>query len=115
MTAIDLAPFLTMRRHLKIVHHVPGRVRLRVGVALFKELGGVDTALFDRILGAIEGIKDVRVNPAAASVVISYSPANLEPSWWDTLVTGADAQAMELLERLLTTNLARAAEVVQSH
>ena len=113
MPAIDLKPFNAMRRHLKIVHHVPGRIRLRVGMALFKELGGVDKGLFDRILRSIDGIKDVRINPSAASVVISYSPSNLQPNWWDTLVHGGDSQAMNLLERLVSTKLADAVEIVQ--
>jgi hypothetical protein len=109
VNAIDLNSFLVLRRHLKIVHHIPGRVRLRVGAAVFKELGNVDTGLFDHILGAIDGIKEVRVNVGAASVVINYVPANIKPSWWDTLVHGEDSKAMDLLKTLITEKLASGA------
>jgi hypothetical protein len=105
VNAIDLNSFLTLRRHLKIVHHIPGRVRLRIGAAVFKELGSVDTGSFDNILETIEGIKDVRVNASAGSVVINYAPANIKPSWWDTLVHGEDSKAMDLLKKLLTEKL----------
>jgi hypothetical protein len=105
VNAIDLNPFLTLRRHLKIVHHIPGRVRLRVGAAVFDELGSVDTDLFDNILGAIDGIKEVRVNVGAGSVVINYVPTNIKPSWWDTLVHGEDSKAMDLLKKLITEKL----------
>jgi hypothetical protein len=108
MNAIDLSPFLALRRHLKIAHHIPGRIRLRVGPAVLKEAGRVDPAALDRILGAIDGIEDVRVNAAAGSAVITYIPQVIEPEWWETLVRGEDEAAIALLRRLLDAELAPA-------
>lgn len=105
--------FLALRRHLKIVHHIPGRIRLRVGVSVFKELGDLDGKVFDRILGAIAGISDVRVNAMAGSVVISYLPKELKSSWWETLINGEDSRATALLDRLLVGELAPAVEAVR--
>lgn len=108
MTDIDLAPFLGLRRHLKIAHHVPGRVRLRVSANVFKEFGSFDTKVFDRILGAIDGIKDVRVNAIAGSVVIAYAPSKIKSVWWETLLQGAEEEARSLLKRLLDGELSAA-------
>ena len=106
MKTIDLTPFLDLRRHLKIAHHIPGRIRLRVGASVFKDLGKVDTQVFDRILGAIDGIRDVRVNAAAGSVVIAYTPTMIQSSWWETLLKADDDKATALLQRLLDAELA---------
>jgi predicted ABC-class ATPase len=113
MTELDLAPFLDLRRHLRIAHHIPGRIRLRIGASVFKELGGVDRSLFDRILGAIDGITDVRVNAAAGSVVIAYAPGKIQSQWWDTLLNAEDGQAIGLLHQLLDGALAPAARVFE--
>ncbi len=114
MTTIDLTPFLNLRRHLKIAHHIPGRIRLRVGASVFKDLGKVDTQIFDRILGAIDGIRDVRVNAAAGSVVIAYTPTVIQSSWWETLLKADDCKATALLQRLLDTELAPAVSAVNN-
>ncbi len=115
MKSFDISPFLVLRKHLKIVHHIPGRVRLRVGATLFKELEGVDSSLFDQVLGEIEGIHDVRINPAAASVVINYSPTKLQPDWWNTLIDGEEGKAADMLHRLIASELSQAVEMVREH
>ena len=113
MNTIDLSPFLALRRHLVIAHHIPGRIRLRVGPAVLREAGRVDPAVLDRILGAVRGIEDVRVNAAAGSAVVSYRPEVIEPGWWEVLVRGEDAAAIELLDRLLDAELAPAVAAVR--
>jgi hypothetical protein len=108
MSDIDLSPFLALRRHLRIAHHIPGRIRLRVGPAVLKEAGRVDAGVLERILDAVQGIEDVRVNAAAGSAVITYVPQVIEPEWWETLVRGEDEAAIVLLGRLLDAELAPA-------
>jgi len=115
MEDFDFDMFLVLRKHLKIVHHVPGRIRLRVAAALFKEFDGIDSQVFDKILGAIAGIKDVRVNALAGSVVISYAAKQIKPSWWDTLITGEQGRAVDLLRQLLVDELAPAVEAVTNN
>ena len=114
MTTIDLTPFLDLRRHLKIAHHIPGRIRLRVGASVFKDLGKIDTGVFDKILGAIDGIHDVRVNAAAGSVVIAYIPTVIQSSWWETLLKADNDTAISLLQRLLDAELAPAVSAVNN-
>lgn len=108
MNDIDLSPFLTLRRHLTIAHHIPGRIRLRIGASVFKELNGIDARLFDRILGAVPAIKDARVNAVAGSIVISYAPREIDTAWWDALINTDDTEATHLLRRLLDNEVAPA-------
>jgi len=110
---MNLETFLTLRRHLKIVHHVPGRIRLRIAASIKKEVDGLDKKMIDQVLGAIDAIKDVRINAMAGTVIIQYTAKELKPAWWETLVNGEDSKATSLLERLLQNELASAVEVAQ--
>lgn len=62
-------------RPARIVHHVPGRLRIRVmGVR------GTETEFFtavQEVIGALHGVKSVRVNPASSSIVIDYQPSDM--------------------------------------
>ena len=55
---IALETFLGLREHLTVVHHVPGRIRLRVSPTLFKQAKGVDPKTVDRVLEVIPGIRE---------------------------------------------------------
>ncbi len=113
MNDVDLKQFLVIRRHLRIVHHIPGRLRIRIGLSLFKEVGSIDKKLFDRVIQAIPGIKDVRLNTAAATAVISYTATTIKPDWIDLLISGDESDAQKLLRRLLETDFAPALMVAQ--
>jgi hypothetical protein len=113
MAEVDLKPFLTLRRHLRIAHHIPGRIRLRAGPSIVKDLGVVDARVFDRVLGALHGIREFRANPRAGSIVVEYVPAEIRPDWWETLIHGDEAAAVALLRHLLQNELAPAVAAVQ--
>lgn len=86
---------------LQIAHHIPGRVRLKLGA------GGTDgTAVglgdIGRLLAALEaspGIGSVSFNPLARSGVITYDPAVIAPAVWQDLTGGIrSAGVMALAE-----------------
>lgn len=95
---------LAARRHLAIIHHVPGRVRLRLGVGLLALVGGAGragAAELTELLQAVDGIEGVEVNGRAASVTITYDPRRLPSATWETLLEGDDHEAAALLESLV--------------
>jgi hypothetical protein len=98
---LNAEDLLAFRRALRVVHHVRGRIRLRVGPALFARLSAVNGNGVQGRLRSLEGIRGVRVNPAAATVIIEYEPGRLAPAPWETLLEGSDAEAAQLLARLL--------------
>ena len=98
---LDVPSLLGLRRHLVIVHHLPGRIRLRLGAALWGTAAGMDRARFKTLLDGLEGIRDVRVNVAVASVVVEYDPKQISPDDWETLVLGDAAAAGDLLNQWL--------------
>jgi hypothetical protein len=60
-------------RPARIVHHVPGRMRIKV-------IGAAgETAFFaavQQVIGALQGVDAVRVNPSSSSIVIDYRPSD---------------------------------------
>ncbi len=62
-------------------HHVPGRVRLRIRAI------GREPALAARLVTALQAeqwVREVRANPACASIVIGYEPARLDAAELNT-------------------------------
>jgi len=101
IASLDATSMLDLRRHLSIVHHLPGRIRLRLGAALWSAAAGADRERFKTLLDGLEGIRDVRVNVAVASVVVEYDPKKISPDDWETLVCGDATAAGDVLNRWL--------------
>lgn len=99
----DLTSLLRLRAALGIAHHVPGRIRLRLGpgVLTWAQDEGMSPDQASRWLAAFPGVKDSRINATAASLIIEYDPRRLEPSSWETLVLGDDDAALRLILGLL--------------
>lgn len=110
----DLTAILEHRRELSIIHHVPGRIRVRISRALgARARASVDPDSLDRVIRAISGIEDVRVNPAVGSVTIRYDKSTIDPDWWSTLLEGDSKDAKQLIEKLVATVLAPAIQVAE--
>ena len=76
MNTTDLSPLVALQRHLKIVHHIPGRVRFRVS-NLYR-----NAAMKQRLeaeLKRVEGILKVRINIRTSSLLVYYSVEKLVP------------------------------------
>lgn len=97
----DASSLLELRRHLSIAHHLPGRIRLRVSPAIYGCAPGFDAGKSRALLGKLWGIRDVRVNMAAASVLIEYDPKLISLEEWETLVRGDAAAAGAVLRHWL--------------
>lgn len=61
-------------RVARVIHQVPGRMRIRVlGVQ------SSETEFFaavQRVIGGLQGVQSVRVNPISSSIVIGYRPSD---------------------------------------
>lgn len=68
--------------HLEIAHHIPGRIRLRVllsGAAAIQEMD------VEALVMSIPGVRGLRVNTAARSVVIDYDQERIPQDFWHLL------------------------------
>jgi hypothetical protein len=79
-TVID--DLLKLARHTEMVHHIPGRIRLRVllsGIAAAREIN------LEKIRSHFPGILDIRVKAIVGSVVIQYDQRRIPPDLWTEL------------------------------
>lgn len=102
----NLVDLLRLRQALGIVHHVPGRIRLRLGSEIWDwaQVQGLDADQASGWLLTVAGVTGTRLNPAAASLVVEYDTRRLDPDWWETLVLGDDDEVLALVLRLIAGN-----------
>ena len=86
----------------EIVHHTPGRIRLKIGWAGLYLAMGLDAA---DLMKYFNGILDARANAAARSIVIHYDEKVIAPELWERLVNAKKHSSLrdsvrEQLERL---------------
>jgi hypothetical protein len=66
-----------------IVHHIPGRIRLKVRLSGLLIAGQLD---IEDLVNRFEGILEARANVAARSIVITYDTEAIAADLWEQLV-----------------------------
>ena len=91
------APFL------RVVHHIPGRVRLKVDLAAFEgavpKTAGVDQ--LKKSMLSVRGVRNVGLNLLARSCVIEYDSQIIPQAAWDDLLAVRDTAAARVLIDIL--------------
>lgn len=89
---------LEMRTLVDVVHHVPGRLRLRLDPRLREHPAAKE---FGNWSSNGSAILATRFNPMARSLVVAYDPKRIEPAVLEEFLAGTDeARAKELAETL---------------
>lgn len=96
----DVTPFLGLRRHVRVAHQVPGRIRLKLSGLSLSDLRRFDPTPFAGFLDGIEAVTSVRVNRAALSAVVEYDPAQMTEADWTRLLEGAPQEVADVLARI---------------
>ncbi len=87
---------LAVKKYISVVHHVDGRIRLKVDPGILKD--PVSKRL-EEISGNIPGVLDKRVNMLARSVVLRYDPAVIPPADMEALLGGDDEMSLRMLRK----------------
>ncbi len=90
----------------EIVHHTPGRIRLKIGLSGLYLAMNLDAA---DLMKYFDGILDARTNAAARSIIICYDERVIAPDLWEQLV---DAKKDSPLRDLVREQLERLAKPV---
>ena len=73
---------MTIAPHTEVAHHIPGRIRLRILASGLDVVRRIDVG---GAIGALPGIKSIRVNPLVGSVVIEYDTGKLPYGLWENI------------------------------
>ena len=91
-----------MRRWISIVHHLPGRIRLRINPKAVTKLEKQSPNKLIGYLKTMPGIKAVRVNAVVGSAIIEYDAKHIFPDQWNRLFTGSDDEAKAIIRQSFT-------------
>ena len=74
--------------YFTIVHHIDGRLRVRVNPKITNESSSISLKDIEDLPSKINGIKKIKINKIVASVTITYEPSIFAPSLWTDLIEG---------------------------
>lgn len=78
---------LEIGKHLKIVHHLKGRIRIKIskqGLYNFANLTKSSSLSFK--ITDFKGVKDFRISTASFSCIINYDSNIIDPQDWHKLL-----------------------------
>lgn len=83
--------------HLRIVHHVRGRLRVRLHAGVLDWLAQWPDVAPETWLARLPGVTTLHLNKAAASLVIEYDARRIPPQWWERLLRAQNEALPALL------------------
>ena len=89
---------LKARDQLRVIHHDPGRIRLRFSPKILTSVPELRSEADRDWLTSIPGIARVKTNLVTFSLTISYDPAVITPDAWERVLSGSDNEARAVLE-----------------
>jgi hypothetical protein len=86
---------------VEIVHHIPGRLRLRLLLDDLSESLLAGAQAFRGALDGSPGIRSIRVNALARSCTIEYDPREIPLEAWPDFLGGVESEAAAVLRQML--------------
>ena len=77
---------IKIAKYFTLIHHTPGRIRLRVSPSILKEAKNISLKDIEDLNKKINGLKSIRINKLTASVIIEYDKEIFPPNIWEDLL-----------------------------
>ena len=90
LTAVTADDVIRLREHLQIVHHIQGRLRVRISTSALGEPGHSQVQGLRRFIESLEGVQRLRISATTRSAIVDYNQKNLSPQLWESLIDGSD-------------------------
>lgn len=97
---VDLPSLIeTFAPYLRIAHQIPGRIRLKVDLAVLDDpaIRAIGTDSLSDALGIIPGVRNITVNKLARSCTVEYDKAHIPDVAWSDLLDGRQTPAAAIL------------------
>ena len=104
---MDLNLFKDLHRHVVIAHNIPGRIRFRFNALIalnsrIKKFIGKNNDFLENIDSEFRGVKKIRTNIPARSIVLEYDKSIINPSLITELFTTGDLDRAKVIIDELT-------------
>lgn len=96
----DLNSLMTLRRHVEIAHHIPGRLRLRFTNKLVSSLSKHRLSDLESLCDPEGYLRSYTLNTATGSLVLEYNAKTLPPALLSQLFGPDEPDARRALEEL---------------
>ena len=102
-SAVSVEDILRLRPYLRIVHHVHGRIRVRLSAAALRAAHRGHLTAFRRFIESLDGVRTVRLSEATLSAVVDYDRCGVPPELWHVLIDGPDDAARRAFAALTSS------------
>lgn len=89
---ITAEKLIAMASYFTTIHHVCGRLRVRVSPKIKQESGNVTLKDIEAIPQKINGINKIKINKVVGSITIEYDNDIFSKELWDDLIAGENAE-----------------------
>jgi len=89
---ITAEKLVAMASYFTTIHHVKGRLRVRVSSRIKKESENVTLEDIKAIPDKINGIKKIKINKIVGSITIEYDNDIFKKELWDDLIAGENPE-----------------------
>lgn len=82
----EVSDIVKVSKYFSKIHHIDGRLRVRVNPAIKDEIEGVSLKDIESISSKIAGIEQIKVNRVIASITIKYDSSIFSYQIWEDLL-----------------------------
>ncbi|SEP69141.1 Heavy-metal-associated domain-containing protein [Ectothiorhodospira magna] len=94
-------PLTQLLGQVRVVHHLRGRIRLKLDADLKALATAADIPDMEKMLSALPGVSSVRLNLLARSCVVTYDAEVIPMSAWEDFLRGQDTDAARTLSQIV--------------
>lgn len=87
---VSAEKLIELGTYFSIVHHIKGRIRLRVSPKIKEHRHHVGIEDIEALPARIEGIKSIKINKVVGSLTVEYDHAIFPDRLWENLVAGKE-------------------------
>lgn len=99
---INAEKLVELAQYFTIIHHIKGRIRIRVSSKIKEQQNnGVTLSDIENLPQQIEGINKIKINKIVGSITVEYEHEVFKKELWDDLVEGRNLdEVTEIINKL---------------
>ena len=98
---IDAEKLVELSKYFTIIHHIKGRIRLRVNPKIKEQQSDVSLSDIEDLTYQINGINKIKINKIVGSITIEYDSEIFRKELWGNLVEGKNLEEVtEIINKL---------------
>lgn len=89
---VDTQKLLEIASYLSIIHHIKGRIRVRVNPKIKEQGKNISIKDIEDIANKINGIKKIKINKVVGSITVEYDHIIFPDQLWKDMIEGENLE-----------------------